>query len=258
MEGILDLSLAEAVACAQNPFPIVVRSRKECGMKGSGYVAALTTTFSLFKIVPQPPRVILNVLGTELSSSGPLTAGSIAPVTEEDWPKMKDLLSKQKLLEIFGFHIDTPYDRMMANGFQCLLDNIKTFEQVSFPLVFPHGKGTFREKRRTPLVFPEYYRHVSRRIAFNLNSCENWLVWCELIEAAALIVERKVRDGTLPNERRHFSFLQSCCAVCGPKDEIKRCSRCHVMGYCSREHQIDDFKEHKKQCKHYQMPGDPL
>eukprot|EP00956_Cyclotella_meneghiniana_P043561 scaffold276305_cov93-Cyclotella_meneghiniana.AAC.1 len=51
----------------------------------------------------------------------------------------------------------------------------------------------------------------------------------------------------------------NCCALCGSIDEaVKRCSRCHVMGYCGREHQIEDFERHKRLCKRYQKPGDAL
>lgn len=215
-------------------------------------MATLTNKFTRCKTLPHPPQVVVNAIGKELDAS------DVLPVTEEDWPKLRDLLHKQKILGSIGFTGDTTFDEMMVAGFRCLLDNDK-FELVSFPMVFPTGRGEFCEKRRTPLLFPEWYKHISRMSTFNPGSSVHWLVWCQLIEAAALIVEKKVRDGSLQNERRHFSFLQSCCAICGPRDEIKRCSRCHVMGYCGREHQMQDFNEgHKKLCKKYQKPGDPI
>jgi hypothetical protein len=96
------------------------------------------------------------------------------------------------------------------------------------------------------VLFPEYFKHICRLSTFNSASATNWLIWCELIEVAALVVERKVRDGSLDGETRHYSFIQNCCALC---------SRFHVMGYCGREHQIEDFDRHKKLCKKYQRPG---
>mmetsp|Transcript_5282 Transcript_5282/g.7383 ORF Transcript_5282/g.7383 Transcript_5282/m.7383 type:complete len:256 (+) Transcript_5282:71-838(+) len=251
--GLPDLTLAEAISIAPNPYPIIIRSKAECGISGTGYVATLTNKFTRCKTLPHPPQVVVNAIGQEL------TAADVLPVTEEDWPALRDLLHKQKVLGSIGFKGDTTFNEMMIAGFRCLLDSNDIFELASFPTVFPMGRGAFCEKRPTPLLFPEYYKHICRMSTFNPESSVNWLVWCQMIEAAALIVEKKVRDGSMQNERRHFSFLQSCCAICGPRDEIKRCSRCHVMGYCGREHQMEDFNRgHKKLCKKYQRPGDPL
>jgi hypothetical protein len=47
MDDFHQLTLAEAIAISQNPYAIVIRSKKECGISGSGHVAALTNTFSL-------------------------------------------------------------------------------------------------------------------------------------------------------------------------------------------------------------------
>lgn len=257
--GLPDLSVGESISIAQNPYPIIIRSKVDCGISGTGYVATLTNKFTRCKTLPHPPQVVVNAIGKTYGSSRSLTAANTSPITEEDWPKLRDLLENQKILGSIGFNSDTTFDEMMVAGFRCLLDNNDVFEAVSFPATFPTGQGSFCVKRPTPLLFPEYYKHVSRMSTFNPESTVNWLVWCQLIEAAALIVEKKVRDGLLQNERRHFSFLQSCCAICGPQDDIKRCSRCHVIGYCGREHQLEDFNGgHKKLCKKYKRPGDPL
>jgi hypothetical protein len=149
---------------------------------------------------------------------------------------------------VFGFQSNTSYEEMMIGGFQSLLNNAEVFEKASFPNVFIFRTGIFCQKRRTPLQFPEYYNHIIRLSTYNPTAAPNWFIWCQLIEIAALITEKKVREGSLDDERRHFSFLQSCCAVCGPNDQIKRCSRCHVMGYCGRKHQEEDFEKHKKKC----------
>ncbi|KAH6953734.1 hypothetical protein BKA56DRAFT_604793 [Ilyonectria sp. MPI-CAGE-AT-0026] len=36
------------------------------------------------------------------------------------------------------------------------------------------------------------------------------------------------------------------CKVCGKTEEIKRCGRCKVVGYCGKEQQKADWKVHKK------------
>ena len=40
------------------------------------------------------------------------------------------------------------------------------------------------------------------------------------------------------------------CAVCGTTEgRLKSCSGCHVVFYCSRAHQTQGWKKHKKFCK---------
>jgi len=39
-----------------------------------------------------------------------------------------------------------------------------------------------------------------------------------------------------------------CCRVCGKTEEIMRCGRCRVVGYCGKEHQREDWKGHKRNC----------
>lgn len=38
------------------------------------------------------------------------------------------------------------------------------------------------------------------------------------------------------------------CAVCGEKENTKRCTRCNTVAYCGKEHQRADWKRHKEQC----------
>ena len=40
-----------------------------------------------------------------------------------------------------------------------------------------------------------------------------------------------------------------CCHVCGSTQSLKRCAKCKTIFYCSREHQISDWKNHKVDCK---------
>nr|CAB3241438.1 egl nine homolog 1 [Phallusia mammillata] len=39
------------------------------------------------------------------------------------------------------------------------------------------------------------------------------------------------------------------CQVCDSEDKLQWCSKCHSAAYCSREHQKQDWKAHKKACK---------
>ncbi|KAH0834240.1 hypothetical protein J3R83DRAFT_11557, partial [Lanmaoa asiatica] len=38
------------------------------------------------------------------------------------------------------------------------------------------------------------------------------------------------------------------CARCHQQDQLKLCSRCHAVKYCSKECQISDWKVHKSIC----------
>ena len=38
------------------------------------------------------------------------------------------------------------------------------------------------------------------------------------------------------------------CRICGKTEEIRRCGRCRVVGYCGKEHQKEDWEIHKKVC----------
>ncbi|KAG9769321.1 hypothetical protein ABEF93_001447 [Exophiala dermatitidis] len=38
------------------------------------------------------------------------------------------------------------------------------------------------------------------------------------------------------------------CAICSKTTDLKRCSKCHIIQYCSRQCQAADWKKHKKSC----------
>ncbi|KKA18019.1 hypothetical protein T310_8033 [Rasamsonia emersonii CBS 393.64] len=44
------------------------------------------------------------------------------------------------------------------------------------------------------------------------------------------------------------ALLPAGCGVCGKTENLLRCSRCKVMAYCSREHQVAHHTEHKSAC----------
>lgn len=43
------------------------------------------------------------------------------------------------------------------------------------------------------------------------------------------------------------------CQVCGKTAGVKKCGGCLVVGYCNKEHQRSDWKEHKKMCRRYSL-----
>lgn len=44
------------------------------------------------------------------------------------------------------------------------------------------------------------------------------------------------------------SASQTGCAVCGVTNKLLRCSRCKTAKYCTKDHQIIDWKHHKAFC----------
>jgi hypothetical protein len=43
------------------------------------------------------------------------------------------------------------------------------------------------------------------------------------------------------------------CAICGATEELKKCSRCKRVCYCSKEHQKSHWKIHKTDCKPFDI-----
>lgn len=43
--------------------------------------------------------------------------------------------------------------------------------------------------------------------------------------------------------------LQHLCAVCDSRVNLLRCASCHLVRYCSQEHQVEHWLPHKKLCK---------
>ena len=53
---------------------------------------------------------------------------------------------------------------------------------------------------------------------------------------------------TIKKEKDRRKF----CSVCGVTVALKICSRCNSVAYCSREHQVQHWSEHKAECKKVQ------
>src|SRR5215471_18139118 len=44
------------------------------------------------------------------------------------------------------------------------------------------------------------------------------------------------------------TVLTSCCGICNSTENLLRCSRCKVMRYCNRQHQVTHHPAHKSAC----------
>ena len=56
----------------------------------------------------------------------------------------------------------------------------------------------------------------------------------------------KMTYGVLDNNMA--DNLSEQCIICSKATELKRCGRCKVVFYCSRQHQIQDWSNHKMTC----------
>lgn len=48
-----------------------------------------------------------------------------------------------------------------------------------------------------------------------------------------------------------------CCAICSETTKLKACGSCTQVWYCSKEHQVDDWKNHKPKCHRLNVNADP-
>ena len=50
--------------------------------------------------------------------------------------------------------------------------------------------------------------------------------------------------------RDNNTISKKCCKLCHTEIDLKKCSKCRSVWYCSKEHQTEDWKRHKDQeCK---------
>ncbi|KAL0486101.1 hypothetical protein AKO1_001793 [Acrasis kona] len=50
-------------------------------------------------------------------------------------------------------------------------------------------------------------------------------------------------------EGLNYMKRKKICAVCNKGGDLKACSLCHIVLYCSKEHQVEDWNKHKKECR---------
>lgn len=48
---------------------------------------------------------------------------------------------------------------------------------------------------------------------------------------------------------KYATLPPRCCGLCGTTEKTRRCVRCRVMFYCSREHQTEHYPTHKPACR---------
>jgi hypothetical protein len=275
MDTFPELNVLESVAIAQNASPILIRSRRACGLPGSGFVAALTDKFNLTRPLSDM-QVVAHTFGAVLDANE-LKDFNVFSVTREEWEQFKATIhrdadaNRAKGFETFRFPANLSYDDMLINGFKCYADNHTSFEILSFPAKFMLGTGHYTEKRKHQSLgsFREYYTFGSRQYNHSSTAHLTWIVWSKLIDVATGVCAQKALAGVI-DERRHLPFLGgNVCAVCGPvgagssagagadcdAEKMKKCSRCKLIWYCSKEHQVQDWPVHKRFCKTCTNPG---
>jgi hypothetical protein len=75
-----------------------------------------------------------------------------------------------------------------------------------------------------------------------LSSCGKTQCRREALEA-----NEHIMDQTLQKQREELA-LGRFCGVCGTEEGTKKCTKCRVVSYCSKEHQKADWKKHKDLC----------
>ena len=63
------------------------------------------------------------------------------------------------------------------------------------------------------------------------------------------IVQKSKTLNNIPVKIVHVNFVGKVCNQCGKSDvQLKACSKCKIVKYCSKKCQCADWKEHKKTC----------
>eukprot|EP01094_Clydonella_sp_ATCC50884_P011038 TRINITY_DN20839_c0_g1_i1.p1 TRINITY_DN20839_c0_g1~~TRINITY_DN20839_c0_g1_i1.p1 ORF type:complete len:295 (-),score=62.46 TRINITY_DN20839_c0_g1_i1:112-996(-) len=290
------LTCMDAVLVAPNPLAIIIRSRKECGLSGKGFLAAFGVRFESATKLPHPHSLIQEFVGVRdglcdntdesellrmaeqkgrlalLDEIGVPHQHNVSPCLRGDWERFRDSVNKGAQGEHCPkrglparYAPDETWDGMLRRGMQLFLEHRDKFEATSFPMCFPHGSGTFASKRRTPLFLFDCARRMEQLSSSNPLLYFPYLVWANLMRMAAQnIASATPEEACTVDPRGLVLFLRHhFCLHCGvdssdPPKPIKRCARCSVAGYCSRECQRKDWPLHKTRCQAQVLPGDLL
>ncbi|KAM4061850.1 MYND finger domain-containing protein [Hirsutella rhossiliensis] len=106
------------------------------------------------------------------------------------------------------------------------------------------------------LQSPISYLHAERPFVVVVVSSFCGQEGCEIRarqEMQDTMAEAGQADGSMGAKQMQGQDAQSTegkvCRVCGEMAGARRCSRCLAVAYCSRQHQKEDWKVHKKGCK---------
>eukprot|EP00887_Chlorella_sp_A99_P006705 scaffold3.g6705.t1 len=117
-----------------------------------------------------------------------------------------------------------------------------------------------------PLALPTYSSdrrllHLSPDEEPDFDAIDAKIARAQEAEHGAMLAAKAAEGGRGPlylgseeSERMYQAVAaapsQRECTVCGMRgDRLKICSRCRTAHYCSREHQLEHFPAHKRECK---------
>ncbi|KAM4061382.1 MYND finger domain-containing protein [Hirsutella rhossiliensis] len=122
------------------------------------------------------------------------------------------------------------------------------FLQWIRPILREHEAATFYRAR--------YRTYMQRPFVVVVVSSFCGQEGCEIRarqEMQDTMAEAGQADGSMGAKQMQGQDAQSTegkvCRVCGEMAGARRCSRCLAVAYCSRQHQKEDWKVHKKGCK---------
>ena len=153
----------------------------------------------------------------------------------------------------FVINIDASRFDRNVNGsgvmiFKCL-ESISKIPGVSVNNVLPHGQTYFDR-------FIEHYDNQSDKsnIKIRMPCCISKrcpvVLFHEALANNGELTSRHKQLITQPkNKTVPSDKTTSSCRVCGKQDELKNCSRCKSVKYCSVECQKKDWPQHKESCQ---------
>lgn len=231
MENLPDLTLAEQLSICPCADGLVLLSTNDF------FMVACTGKFNILKQLPLAESKLREILVFSEDFDG--TLHEVRPVDQEHWERFRDIFNAA----VPGtFPSSQTFEDMLLETVKVFLNHREKYEAASFPLTFPYGAGMYGQ--RTDVSFKACVDHMNRRSNKGMKDVR-YECWCMLMLQG---LELYAQNGGALQDRRVLPLLYKTCAVCGGKDG-KSCSRCHIVCYCCKAHQIEDWEAHKKECK---------
>lgn len=111
---------------------------------------------------------------------------------------------------------------------------------------------TFKEVNTVGSFKCQYIRNITN-INFDVNneiailiSCKNEPDYLQIMPVD--IIQEAANLNNVPVKMINVNFLGRVCNHCGANTNLKSCSKCRIIKYCSKECQCADWKHHKKNC----------